>query len=85
MGVLQKRIAGGFGFIAALMLQLNEEGTIRLNDPISKWLPKYPKADKMTIKMLLGLLRAQQGTVRVFGMDPVRNPVEVVRRVRDGR
>ena len=33
------------------------------------------------IKHLLGLLRAQQGTVRVFGMDPVRNPVEVLRRI----
>jgi len=33
------------------------------------------------IKHLLGSLRAQQGSVRVFGMDPVRNPVEVLRRI----
>jgi len=26
------------------------------------------------IKHLLGLLRAQRGTVRVFGLDPVRHP-----------
>jgi ABC-2 type transport system ATP-binding protein len=33
------------------------------------------------IKHLLGLLRAQSGTVRVFGHDPVRNPVAVLSRV----
>jgi ABC-2 type transport system ATP-binding protein len=33
------------------------------------------------IKHLLGLLRAQSGTVRVFGRDPVRDPVGVLRRV----
>jgi ABC-2 type transport system ATP-binding protein len=30
------------------------------------------------IKHLLGLLQAQQGTVRVLGFDPVENPVEVL-------
>lgn len=33
------------------------------------------------IKHLLGLLRPQAGTVRVFGLDPVRDPVNVLRRV----
>jgi len=33
------------------------------------------------IKHFLGLLRAQRGTVRVFGLDPVRNPVEVLSRI----
>ncbi len=33
------------------------------------------------IKHLLGLLRAKSGSVRVFGLDPVRDPVEVLRRV----
>jgi ABC-2 type transport system ATP-binding protein len=33
------------------------------------------------IKHLLGLLRAQSGTVRVFGLDPVRDPVGVLQRV----
>lgn len=32
------------------------------------------------IRHLLGLLRPESGTVRVFGMDPVRQPVEVLRR-----
>jgi ABC-2 type transport system ATP-binding protein len=33
------------------------------------------------IKHLLGLFRAQQGTVRVFGLDPVLRPAEVLARV----
>jgi len=39
-------------------------------------------AGKTTLlKHLLGLLRAQSGSVRVFGLDPVRDPVGVLRRV----
>jgi ABC-2 type transport system ATP-binding protein len=39
-------------------------------------------AGKTTLlRHVLGLLRAQAGTVRVFGLDPVRHPVEVLRRV----
>jgi ABC-2 type transport system ATP-binding protein len=33
------------------------------------------------IKHVLGLLKAQEGSVRVFGMDPVANPVGVLGRV----
>jgi ABC-2 type transport system ATP-binding protein len=33
------------------------------------------------IKHLLGLLRAEQGEVRMFGMDPVVSPVEVLQRI----
>jgi ABC-type Na+ transport system ATPase subunit NatA len=33
------------------------------------------------IKHILGLLRAESGTVRVFGLDPVSEPVEVLGRV----
>jgi ABC-2 type transport system ATP-binding protein len=33
------------------------------------------------IKHLLGLLRAKSGSVRVFGLDPVRHPVDVLRRI----
>jgi ABC-type multidrug transport system ATPase subunit len=39
-------------------------------------------AGKTTLlKHLLGLLRATEGTVRVFGLDPVRDPVGVLSRV----
>lgn len=33
------------------------------------------------IKHILGLLRAKSGTVRVFGLDPTRYPVEVLERI----
>ena len=33
------------------------------------------------IKHILGLLRAEAGTVRVFGVDPVSNPVSVLARI----
>lgn len=39
-------------------------------------------AGKTTLmKHLLGLLKAKQGTVRVFGLDPVKHPVEVLSRI----
>ena len=40
-------------FMAALILQLREEGHLWLGTKISRWLPDYPKADKITVKMLL--------------------------------
>jgi ABC-2 type transport system ATP-binding protein len=33
------------------------------------------------IRHILGLLRARSGTVRVFGLDPVSHPVEVLRKI----
>src|SRR5512144_242579 len=33
------------------------------------------------IKHVLGLLRAKEGSVRVFGLDPVAHPVEVLCRI----
>lgn len=33
------------------------------------------------IKHILGLLKAKTGTVRVFGLDPVKHPVDVLRRI----
>lgn len=40
-------------FMAALILQLREEGRLWLGTRISTWLPDYPKADRITVKMLL--------------------------------
>ena len=39
-------------------------------------------AGKTTLlRHLLGLIRPEQGSVRVFGLDPVRHPVEVLQKV----
>ncbi len=41
-------------FIAAIVLQLVEENKMRLDDPLGKWLEKYPNIDSnITIRLLL--------------------------------
>jgi D-alanyl-D-alanine carboxypeptidase len=39
-------------FETTLLLQLVDRGKIKLNDPVSKWLPSLPNADKVTVGML---------------------------------
>jgi ABC-type multidrug transport system ATPase subunit len=65
-------------------------GTKRALDRVSLQVPRgvvlglvgVNGAGKTTlIKHVLGLLRAREGTVRVFGLDPVAHPVEVLSRV----
>jgi len=41
-------------FVAALVLQLAEEGILSLEDPLHRWLPPYPRVDSsITIRQLL--------------------------------
>ena len=40
-------------FIAALIMQLAQEGKLSLNDPISKWM-NFPGGDAITVSMLMG-------------------------------
>jgi D-alanyl-D-alanine carboxypeptidase len=40
-------------FIAALVLQLVEQDRLALNDPLSSWMPAYPRARSITVKQLL--------------------------------
>lgn len=42
-------------FTAAAILQLVETGSIRLDDPITRWLPElaWPDADRITVRRLL--------------------------------
>lgn len=41
-------------FVAALILQLTEEGLLSLEDPLHKWLPPYPHIDStITIRQML--------------------------------
>ena len=39
-------------YLTTVMLQLRDEGKLSLNDTVSKWYPRYPNADKVTLKML---------------------------------
>ncbi|WP_296674740.1 serine hydrolase [Novosphingobium sp.] len=40
-------------FLAALLLLLEDDGKLRLDDPVSKWLPAVSGADRMTVRQLL--------------------------------
>ncbi len=40
-------------FVAAAVLRLSEQQKIHLEDPLAKWYPAYPEADRITIRMLL--------------------------------
>lgn len=39
-------------FETTLLLQLVDQGKIRLDDPVSKWLPSLPNSNKVTVGML---------------------------------
>lgn len=38
--------------LSTVLLQLSEEGTIGLDEPIAKWVPDFPRADTITPRML---------------------------------
>jgi CubicO group peptidase (beta-lactamase class C family) len=38
---------------AATVLLLVEDGTLDLDEPIERWLPEFPRADEITLRMLL--------------------------------
>lgn len=39
-------------YLTMILLQLNDEGVLSLEDTVSKWFPDYPKAGRVTLKML---------------------------------
>jgi D-alanyl-D-alanine carboxypeptidase len=40
-------------FTAALILRLAEQGRLTIDDPLARWLPDYPNAARITLRMLL--------------------------------
>jgi D-alanyl-D-alanine carboxypeptidase len=40
-------------FTAALILRLADQGRLTIDDPLARWLPDYPNAARITLKMLL--------------------------------
>jgi len=40
-------------FVAALAIKLADEGRLRLDDPLGRWLPDWPNADKISLRQLL--------------------------------
>ena len=39
-------------YLTTLLLQLRDEGRLALDDPLARWFPDYPKADRITLRML---------------------------------
>ena len=61
-------------FIAALVMQLAEEGALSLDDGLENWLPDYPRAGQITLRHLLSHTSGvfnyfdhRRYTSRVFG------------------
>ncbi|OQR61673.1 serine hydrolase [Streptomyces maremycinicus] len=42
----------GIAFMGTVLLQLVEEGRVKLDDPVSRWLPDLPHGDTITLRML---------------------------------
>jgi CubicO group peptidase (beta-lactamase class C family) len=45
--------AVAIAYLGVVTLQLQEKGVLRLDERLSKWFPDYPKADRITLAMLL--------------------------------
>jgi D-alanyl-D-alanine carboxypeptidase len=41
-------------FVAALLVQLAQEGELDLDDRLSRWVPDFPNSDEITVRQLLG-------------------------------
>ncbi|GAA5032227.1 serine hydrolase domain-containing protein [Streptomyces siamensis] len=42
----------GIAYMATVLLQLVDEGKVRLDEPVSRWLPRVPHGDRITLRML---------------------------------
>jgi CubicO group peptidase (beta-lactamase class C family) len=45
--------AVAIAYLATVLLQLQEKGQLSLDDKLSKWFPQYPRADRVTLRMLI--------------------------------
>ncbi len=45
--------AVAIAYLGTVLLQLRDAGVLRLDNPLSKWFPDYPRADQVTLRMLM--------------------------------
>lgn len=45
--------AVAISYLGTLLLLMVEQGVVALDDPLAKWFPDYPEADKVTLEMLI--------------------------------
>ncbi len=64
--------------VATIILQLVEEGKLKLTDTVSQWVPdlakNIPNSDRITIKQLLGHTSGIQNYTDSPDLDPTKNP-----------
>jgi D-alanyl-D-alanine carboxypeptidase len=62
-------------FVGALAVRLAADGRLRLDDRLSRWLPRWPRADRITLRQLLN----QTSGVSQFGArlsDPINRAID---------
>jgi CubicO group peptidase (beta-lactamase class C family) len=66
-------------YVIDLLLQLRDRGRLSLDDPVSKWLPDLPNADRVTLRMLANStsgyadwIQENPDFVKVLFADPFR-------------
>jgi CubicO group peptidase (beta-lactamase class C family) len=65
-------------YLGTLLLRLAEQGVVKLDDPVAKWFPDYPKADEVTLEMLIRNTSGyadyvpDEGFVKALYADPFR-------------
>jgi CubicO group peptidase (beta-lactamase class C family) len=56
--------AVAISYMSTLMLQFVDQGSAELDDPIAKWLPDLPDADRVTLRMLANMTSGYPDHVR---------------------
>ena len=69
--------AVAIAYLGVVTLQLQEKGILSLDDRLSKWFPDYPRADRVTLAMLLNGTSGYADYVNLkvlpFYQDPFRS------------
>src|SRR5205823_5250713 len=66
-------------YIGTVLLQLHDKGVLSIDDKLSKWFPAYPKADQITLSMLINGTSGyadyvtDESFLRLFYADPFRH------------
>jgi CubicO group peptidase (beta-lactamase class C family) len=68
--------AVAISYVSTLLLILVDEGVVRLDDPLSIWLPELPDAERVTLRMLANMTAGYPDYVPVeqFIADSYANP-----------
>lgn len=69
--------AVAISYVATVLLQLVDEGRVRLDDRVSKWLPELPHARRVTLEQLARMTSGYRDYVlgnAAFGAEAFRDP-----------